>query len=63
MDFLRELVSQKKIRLKNKAFNLDLTYITPRIIAMAKPSTNFIEGLYRNQTSDVNLILEKIKKF
>jgi hypothetical protein len=47
MNFFREIVSGKKNRFKNNEFNLDLTYITPRIIAMAKPGTG-LESLYRN---------------
>lgn len=34
MDALRKVVSQKKRRLKLGDYDLDLTYITPRIIAM-----------------------------
>ena len=39
MDFLREIVAGPKNRLKEHGFNLDLSYITPRIIAMAYPAT------------------------
>ena len=53
MDCLREIVSKRKRRLKDEEYNLDLTYITPRIIAMAKPST-WIESCYRNCLSTVN---------
>lgn len=41
MNFLRELVSQDKVRYIDNDYNLDLTYITPRIVAMAYPA----EGL------------------
>ena len=43
-------MSQKKNRLKFGDFNLDLTYITNRIIACGYPSTSF-EALYRNDKS------------
>lgn len=48
MNFLRELVSKEKIRFIDKDFNLDLTYITPRIIAMAYPANGF-ESMIRNK--------------
>lgn len=38
MDFLREIVSGPKNRFTNDGYNLDLTYVTPRIIAMAYPA-------------------------
>ncbi|KAK8797067.1 hypothetical protein WA158_004277 [Blastocystis sp. Blastoise] len=49
---LRSLVSKSKKRYQDKQFDLDLSYITPRIIAMGYPSSN-MEGLYRNKLSDV----------
>ena len=52
MNFIREMVSQKKIRFKDNQFNLDLTYITPRVIAMAYPASG-MESLYRNKMQDV----------
>jgi len=41
MLFFRKLVSNKKIRYKDSEYNLDLSYITKYIIAMALPSTGF----------------------
>lgn len=54
MDFIREIVSGKKKRFKNGEFNLDLTYICPRIIAMSFPACGF-ESAYRNHIEDVLL--------
>jgi phosphatidylinositol-3,4,5-trisphosphate 3-phosphatase/dual-specificity protein phosphatase PTEN len=50
--FLKSLVSQDKNRFCFDGFDLDLTYITPRIIAMGLPSTSY-EALYRNDMNDV----------
>ena len=50
--FLKSLVSQDKNRFCFDGFDLDLTYITPRIIAMGLPSTSY-EAFYRNDMNDV----------
>lgn len=47
MDYLRKMVSGKKKRFIENGYNLDLTYITERIIAMAFPAQGF-ESIYRN---------------
>ena len=52
MDFIREMVSGKKRRFQNEQYNLDLSYITPRIIAMSLPSTGLAK-VYRNKIEDV----------
>lgn len=53
MDFVRGLVSKKKKRFVHPGhFDLDLAYITPRIIAMGFPSEGF-EASYRNAAEDV----------
>ena len=50
--FIKSLVSQDKNRFCFDGFDLDLTYITPRIIAMGLPSTSY-EAIYRNDMNDV----------
>lgn len=52
MDYLRTIVSGKKKRFTEEGFNLDLTYITNRIVAMAFPAQGF-ESLYRNPIDKV----------
>eukprot|EP01064_Diplonema_japonicum_P034232 TRINITY_DN7032_c0_g1_i1.p1 TRINITY_DN7032_c0_g1~~TRINITY_DN7032_c0_g1_i1.p1 ORF type:complete len:1506 (+),score=200.05 TRINITY_DN7032_c0_g1_i1:1247-5764(+) len=58
---IRGLVSQKKLRFKEGDFNLDLTYITDRIIAMGFPSSG-AEGCYRNHIDDVEKFFESRHK-
>jgi len=53
MNFLWELVSQDKIRYIDDQYNLDLTYITPWMIAMAYPAEG-LESMFRNKIVDVS---------
>lgn len=46
-NFIRHLVSGDKTRLQEDEYDLDFTYITPRIIAMAIPGVG-MESAYRN---------------
>jgi protein-tyrosine phosphatase len=55
--FGKRLVSQNKRRLLSGQFDLDLTYITDRVIAMSLPSLN-VEGLYRNPIAKVGEFLD-----
>lgn len=58
MDLLRTLVSGKKKRLRERGYDLDLSYITPRIIAMSFPAQGF-EKLYRNSCDTVAKFLNE----
>jgi phosphatidylinositol-3,4,5-trisphosphate 3-phosphatase and dual-specificity protein phosphatase PTEN len=58
IDFIRELVGGPKNRFRENGFNLDLTYISSRIIAMAFPASG-IEKLYRNSIDTISELLEK----
>jgi len=51
-DGLRHLVSREKKRFTIGGYDLDLTYITDRVIAMGFPAEN-IEGMYRNPMAQV----------
>lgn len=61
MDFLRTLVSGKKKRYIDRKYNLDLSYITPRIIAMSFPASG-IESAYRNTINNVSNFLKERHK-
>jgi phosphatidylinositol-3,4,5-trisphosphate 3-phosphatase/dual-specificity protein phosphatase PTEN len=52
MNSLRKLVAGPKVRTVENGYDLDLTYVTSRVIAMAFPGSGF-EALYRNSIDDV----------
>jgi protein-tyrosine phosphatase len=49
---LKRLVSKKKRRFENENFDLDMTYVSKRVIAMGYPATG-LEKLYRNSVDEV----------
>ena len=51
-NLLKRLVSKKKRRFQDSQFDLDMSYITDKVIAMGYPSTG-METLYRNDLQDV----------
>eukprot|EP00792_Barthelona_sp_PAP020_P008764 TRINITY_DN3247_c1_g2_i1.p1 TRINITY_DN3247_c1_g2~~TRINITY_DN3247_c1_g2_i1.p1 ORF type:complete len:544 (+),score=112.87 TRINITY_DN3247_c1_g2_i1:68-1699(+) len=51
-EVVRRIVSKQKRRFQTDNFDLDLTYITPRVIAMGFPSHNS-EAMYRNPYDEV----------
>lgn len=55
---VRALVSKKKRRYIGDGVDLDLTYVTDRLIAMGYPSVG-LEALYRNPASVVRRFLEQ----
>lgn len=50
---IRSCVSESRIRFIDEDFNLDLTFITKRVIAMGYPANKCQEMLYRNSLKEV----------
>lgn len=50
---MRKIVAGPKKKTPYNGEELDLTYITDRIIAMAYPASNFLEKTFRNSIDDV----------
>eukprot|EP01088_Endostelium_zonatum_P018142 TRINITY_DN570_c2_g1_i2.p1 TRINITY_DN570_c2_g1~~TRINITY_DN570_c2_g1_i2.p1 ORF type:complete len:790 (+),score=169.74 TRINITY_DN570_c2_g1_i2:23-2371(+) len=55
---VRGLVSGQRVRYQDNGFDLDLTYITDRIIAMGFPAENKMEMAIRNPLEEVRQFLE-----
>ena len=51
-NFFKRLVSKQKRRFQDPDFDLDMSYITEKVIAMGFPSTG-VEKMYRNSLSDI----------
>ena len=49
---IKKLVSKNKRRFETEGFNLDLSYVTERVIAMGFPSER-VESVFRNSLEDV----------
>ncbi len=58
---VKRLVSKKKLRYQKDGFDLDLSYITPRMISMGFPSTG-AESYYRNPAKQVQAFIEHYHK-
>jgi len=54
MTWIKKIVSGPKNRYVDDGYNLDLTYVTPRLIAMSFPASGF-ESFYRNSLEDVKI--------
>jgi hypothetical protein len=57
-NIFKRLVSKKKRRLQTEYFDLDMAYITERVIGMGFPATG-AETLYRNSLEDLKLFLDR----
>ncbi|KAI7756502.1 hypothetical protein M8C21_014491 [Ambrosia artemisiifolia] len=55
--FIRRLVSKKRRRLLVGGYDLDMSYITPRILAMSFPAER-VKAIYRNPMWQVKNVLE-----
>ena len=55
---IRGLVSGKKVRYQQDGHDLDLTYVTPRIIGMSYPASEGIQKIYRNTVGKVAKMLQ-----
>jgi len=57
---IKHLVSKNKRRYVDSRYDLDLSYVTDRIIAMGFPSaSSSLESIYRNRVDDVQMFLEE----
>ena len=55
---MRSLVSKKKRRFREDGYDLDLTYVTPRLVAMGFPAAER-EAMYRNDGAELERLLEE----
>ena len=57
-NIFKTLVSKKKKRIQNEKFDLDMCYITERVIGMGFPATG-LESIYRNSLTDLKAYFDK----
>lgn len=60
MDFVRKLVSGKRRRFQDGQYDLDISYITSRVIAMSYPGIGYMEHTYRNPVAAVITFFIKV---
>lgn len=58
-NMIRSMVSGHRNRLVNDQYNLDITYITPRVLAMSYPAATLMEKVYRNPIESVAQFLHE----
>lgn len=56
LTWVRSIVSGNRRRFEDNKYNLDITYITNRVLAMSFPASGF-EMMYRNNIAEVIFIL------
>ena len=56
---IRTMVSGHRNRFQNEQYNLDITYITPRVLAMSFPASTVVEKAYRNPIETVAQFLKE----
>jgi len=56
---LRALVSGSRPRCVRGRYDLDLTYVLPRLMALGMPATGVLEPLYRNPLAEVRAFLDE----
>lgn len=57
INLVKKVVAGPKITTRYEGNDLDLTYITERVIAMAFPASDHLEKIYRNNIEDVSAYL------
>lgn len=58
-DLVRKVVAGPKRTTNYEGRQLDLTYITERVIAMAFPASDMLEKTYRNNIEDISNYLSE----
>ena len=56
MNFLRKIVSGQRKRYQDEQYDLDITYITSRVLAMSYPASGMLMQTYRNPIGSVSNI-------